>query len=386
MSTALRTTKCQHPAQFPNPATPLSHVVSTGLPPTRFNLHSRRNFYFALPFALLYRFLFILILYEMSFDFSTLEPPIRQILSAPGTDLSTISAKRVRRQLVALDPSLSSEFLKENKEDVDAIIASVYEKVSATQGAEKSDETEGERAEDSGASRKRKQKDEDDEAEAEEANDQDGEEEEEKQAPAAKKAKKSGREISSDAELARKLSSEINGRSRRNGGKGSRATNGAPKKAARAKKSAATIDSDDDSESGTKKAKPKRKSTGGGAAKGGFAKEYNLRYGVWSIFKTSILISGRTISAPLASLLQTEKLSRPQVVKQLWDYIKGNQLQNPSNKKEILCDANFRAVFNVDKIDMFKMNKVLGQYVYILSQVAPLLLRYAAILLTVLTN
>ena len=62
-----------------------------------------------------------------------------------------------------------------------------------------------------------------------------------------------------------------------------------------------------------------------------------------------------------------DKLSRPQVVKQLWVYIKDNGLQNPSNKREIMCDDQLRAVFGVDKIDMFKMNKVLGQYVLILD-------------------
>jgi upstream activation factor subunit UAF30 len=35
--------------------------------------------------------------------------------------------------------------------------------------------------------------------------------------------------------------------------------------------------------------------------------------------------------------------------------------QNPENKREIMCDPALRPVFNVDKIDMFKMNKVLGQ-------------------------
>jgi SWIB-domain-containing proteins implicated in chromatin remodeling len=73
-----------------------------------------------------------------------------------------------------------------------------------------------------------------------------------------------------------------------------------------------------------------------------------------------------TISEPLAAVLKFDKLSRPQVVKHLWDYIKGNQLQNPRNRREIMCDINLRAVFNVDKIDMFRMNKVLGQYVQIL--------------------
>lgn len=68
-------------------------------------------------------------------------------------------------------------------------------------------------------------------------------------------------------------------------------------------------------------------------------------------------------SAPLSAVLEVEKLSRPQVVKKLWEYIRQHELQNPSNKKEIICDDAFRAVFAVDKIDMFRMNKVLGQYV-----------------------
>jgi upstream activation factor subunit UAF30 len=66
-------------------------------------------------------------------------------------------------------------------------------------------------------------------------------------------------------------------------------------------------------------------------------------------------------SEPLAALLQIDKLARPQVVKQLWVYIKDRELQNPDNKREILCDPSLKAVFGVEKINMFKMNKVLGQ-------------------------
>ena len=69
------------------------------------------------------------------------------------------------------------------------------------------------------------------------------------------------------------------------------------------------------------------------------------------------------ISATLYALIEVDKLSRPQVVKQLWVYIKANDLQNPGNKREIICDDRLRPVFNADKIDMFKMNKVLGSYV-----------------------
>jgi len=64
----------------------------------------------------------------MTFDFSTLEPQIHQILSAPGTDLATISAKRVRRQLLEVDPALTADFLKENKEGVDFVISKVLKR------------------------------------------------------------------------------------------------------------------------------------------------------------------------------------------------------------------------------------------------------------------
>jgi upstream activation factor subunit UAF30 len=62
----------------------------------------------------------------------------------------------------------------------------------------------------------------------------------------------------------------------------------------------------------------------------------------------------------LSVVVNAPQLSRPQVVKKLWEYIKSNELQNPSNKREILCNDPLRAVFNVEKIDMFTMNKVLS--------------------------
>jgi len=302
----------------------------------------------------------------MAFDFETLEPRIHQILSAPGTDLTTISAKRVRRQLVDPDLNLTADFLKENKEAVDAIISSVFERISGGQGAEPETEVEEEKPN----SRKRKQ---DDDGDAEEEEDDDGDSKDDtvKQSPPppkkAKKSGKNGRELS-DAELARKLSSEINGRSTRTGTKG-RGSAPATKKGGRAKKSAATVDSDDDTDDGSSKKKTKKKSSpSAGGAKGGFGKEFALRQAfiTFTLYNSS-LVSDADLnfyilySEPLAALVQVEKLSRPQVVKQLWVYIKEHELQNPKNKREILCDPSMRAVFNVDKIDMFTMNKVLGQ-------------------------
>ena len=211
----------------------------------------------------------------MAFDFASLEPHIHQILSAPGTDLSTISAKRVRRQLLELDPSLTADFLKDNKDDVDAVISSVFEKVSGGQGEDTASDGVEPVAEKDSKSRKRKQ-DVDEDA----ADDEDGNVTEGSSPPAkkSKKASKNGRELS-DAELARKLSSEINSHSTRTGAKG-RGSTASGKKSSRAKKSAATVDSEEDSDVGSTKRTRRKKSTTttSTGAKGGFAKEFALRY------------------------------------------------------------------------------------------------------------
>jgi len=268
----------------------------------------------------------------MAFDFGSLEPRIYQILSAPGTDLSTISAKRVRRQLLELDPSLTADFLKENKKIVDSVIASVFERVSSELNPGAEDAVENP----SRGSWEVNEEAENDEIPQEEFTGEEG-------SPVpVKKSKKGSKQEQADAELARKLSSEINGRSTRTGGTKSRGS--AAKRGLRTKKSSATVETDDDSnEEGGKKTR--KRSSNGSGAKGGFAKEF-------------------TLSAPLSALLQIDKLSRPQVVKQLWVYIKGRELQNPENKREILCDPNLKAVFGVEKINMFKMNKVLGQHLH----------------------
>lgn len=58
------------------------------------------------------------------------------------------------------------------------------------------------------------------------------------------------------------------------------------------------------------------------------------------------------------------QLSRPQVVKKIWEYIKANDLQDPSDKRQILCDEKLQSVFKTDKVHMFTMNKLLGKQLY----------------------
>eukprot|EP00252_Welwitschia_mirabilis_P005363 TRINITY_DN15868_c0_g1_i1.p1 TRINITY_DN15868_c0_g1~~TRINITY_DN15868_c0_g1_i1.p1 ORF type:complete len:307 (+),score=80.65 TRINITY_DN15868_c0_g1_i1:335-1255(+) len=70
------------------------------------------------------------------------------------------------------------------------------------------------------------------------------------------------------------------------------------------------------------------------------------------------------LSSELQSLLGVNELPRPQVVKQIWVYIRANNLQDPQNKRKILCDDKLRKVFKKDSVDMFEMNKVLSKHIY----------------------
>jgi chromatin remodeling complex protein RSC6 len=49
------------------------------------------------------------------------------------------------------------------------------------------------------------------------------------------------------------------------------------------------------------------------------------------------------------------------VTKKLWDYIKKNNLQNPKNKRNIVADANLKAVFDGKaEVSMFEMTKLVN--------------------------
>lgn len=70
------------------------------------------------------------------------------------------------------------------------------------------------------------------------------------------------------------------------------------------------------------------------------------------------------LSPALATLLNETALSRPQTVKRIWEYIKAQDLQDPSDRRQIICDDALRAVFKTDRVSMFAMNKVLSQNLY----------------------
>eukprot|EP01102_Stenamoeba_stenopodia_P019661 TRINITY_DN7476_c0_g1_i1.p1 TRINITY_DN7476_c0_g1~~TRINITY_DN7476_c0_g1_i1.p1 ORF type:complete len:233 (+),score=65.06 TRINITY_DN7476_c0_g1_i1:125-823(+) len=75
------------------------------------------------------------------------------------------------------------------------------------------------------------------------------------------------------------------------------------------------------------------------------------------------------LSPTLADLLGVPTLSRPQVVKKIWEHIKENGLQDQSDKRFINCDDKMEAVFGVKRVHMFKMNKILSKHLKITGDV-----------------
>lgn len=73
------------------------------------------------------------------------------------------------------------------------------------------------------------------------------------------------------------------------------------------------------------------------------------------------------LSTELAEFIGKEFESRSQVVKKIWEYIKKQNLQNPKDKREILCDEVLEKVFKRNKFTMFTMNKFLSSVCYIFS-------------------
>ena len=77
---------------------------------------------------------------------------------------------------------------------------------------------------------------------------------------------------------------------------------------------------------------------------------------------TSAFSKPLTPSKELGAVVGTAPLPRTEVVKKVWEYIKKHNLQNAANKREILADAKLKAVFGVDKVTMFEMNKYIAKH------------------------
>ncbi|MBI5470389.1 SWIB/MDM2 domain-containing protein [Candidatus Kaiserbacteria bacterium] len=69
------------------------------------------------------------------------------------------------------------------------------------------------------------------------------------------------------------------------------------------------------------------------------------------------------ISDELAEVVGPGPMPRSEVVKKLWIYIKKNNLQDPSNKRNINADAALKKVFGGKAVvNMFEMTKLVSKH------------------------
>ena len=77
----------------------------------------------------------------------------------------------------------------------------------------------------------------------------------------------------------------------------------------------------------------------------------------------SAFMKPMNVSEELAAVVGKGPMPRSEVVKALWVYIKKNDLQDPKNKRNIIADANLKAVFGgKEVVNMFEMTKLVSKH------------------------
>jgi chromatin remodeling complex protein RSC6 len=69
------------------------------------------------------------------------------------------------------------------------------------------------------------------------------------------------------------------------------------------------------------------------------------------------------LSEELEAVIGKGPMSRGEVVKQIWVYIKKHDLQNPANKRNILADEKLKPLFGGKaEVTMFEMTKLVSAH------------------------
>ena len=97
---------------------------------------------------------------------------------------------------------------------------------------------------------------------------------------------------------------------------------------------------------GSKKSSTSKSSGGGksGATRGGLSQKV-------------------TPDAKLSAVIGSAPVTRADMTKKIWDYIKKNNLQDAKNRRMINADAKLRPIFGRDQVSMFEMTKLVNQHV-----------------------
>lgn len=93
-----------------------------------------------------------------------------------------------------------------------------------------------------------------------------------------------------------------------------------------------------------KKTKPKKKKTAGKRKSGLSQLNYSL-------------------SDELAEIVGAKKMTRPQIVKKLWVYIKAKKCQDTKNRRLIVPDKKLSEVLGSRPVDMLKIAGLLNKHI-----------------------
>ena len=70
-----------------------------------------------------------------------------------------------------------------------------------------------------------------------------------------------------------------------------------------------------------------------------------------------------TPSTELAAIVGSEPLTRAELTKKVWDYIKKNDLQDAQNRRQINPDDKLGKVLGDQPVTMFEMTKLVNKHV-----------------------
>jgi chromatin remodeling complex protein RSC6 len=72
------------------------------------------------------------------------------------------------------------------------------------------------------------------------------------------------------------------------------------------------------------------------------------------------LLKPMNLTPELEAVVGKGPMSRGEVVKQIWVYIKKHDLQNPQNKRNIIADDKLMPIFGKKEVTMFEMTKLVS--------------------------
>ncbi|WOL17409.1 upstream activation factor subunit UAF30-like isoform X2 [Canna indica] len=82
-----------------------------------------------------------------------------------------------------------------------------------------------------------------------------------------------------------------------------------------------------------------------------------------SKLKNSGILKPIPVSPAMKEFVGASEISRTEAVKKIWEHIKLNQLQNPSNKREIQCDEKLKSIFDGrEKVGMMEIAKLISPH------------------------